>query len=112
MSGALGLGFSGGRVRIVPATGKIYDITHADTNEHSVTIPVGYPGNIKALYCRFSRIAGTGQLKMISTQGTPGMYITTQDNGLWFRAIDGLFYYSLSVANDDWDVFIYGYIAG
>ena len=99
-------------VRIVPASGKIYDITHADTNEHSVALPAGYPANTKAIIIRGVRVTGTGSFIMISTSGQSAYSwnFSQGGSGVWMRAADGLFYYSLSVANDDWDIHAIGYV--
>ena len=99
--------------RIVPASGQIYDITHADTNEHSVALPTGYPANTRAILVRTDRVGGTGSFRMRSVSGA-ATYITTAPgaHGLWIRASDGLFWYSLQTASDDWDIFANGYITG
>ena len=98
-------------IRIIPASGKIYDITHADTNEHSVALPAGYPANTKAIYITCFRLAGTGFFVPRSVSGMPGApRIATDFGGLWIRAVNGLFYYNLHTANDDWDIFSDGYI--
>ena len=103
-------------IRIVPASGKIYDITHADTNEHSVALPAGYPANTKALIIYPLRIAGTGHFATISVSGMPAAearrFNNNGEGGMWIRAVDGLFYYRLNVANDDWDIYSNGYITG
>ena len=96
--------YTAGKARVVPASGKIYDITHADTNEHSVALPAGYPANTKAILIRSTRMAGTGNIYLRSVSGQTGYLISSLWGGLWFRASDGLFYYNLSVANDDWDI--------
>jgi len=101
--------------RIVPASGKIYDITEADTNEHSVALPAGYPANTKALHISPRRIAGTGSLKIAGVQGNTAANhgtIASQNMGLWPRAVDGLFYYRLGTASDVWEIDIIGYFIG
>lgn len=103
------------RQRIVPGTGlKIYDITHADTNEHSVALPAGYPANTKALVVKANRIAGTGAFTVRSVSGVDGSgwTLNSYGSGTWLRAADGLFYYFISVAGDDWDIYAVGYITG
>jgi len=98
--------------RIVPAVGKIADITHADTNEHSMSLPAVYPANTRAIYIRCARIAGTGEFQVHSVSGDAGITQVTGRDVWWIRAADGLFYYALSVANDDWDIYADGYITG
>ena len=99
--------------RIVPATGKIADLTHADTNEHAMALPAGYPANTKAIYIKAVRIAGTGNFNMLSvTGGTVAGLISGAGTylGLWFRSAAGTWLYSLTVANDDWDIYAMGRI--
>jgi len=100
--------------RIVPTTGKIYDITHADTNEHTVALPATYPANTKAIIITGIRIAGTGYVRIKSVSGGTGYdsCLDVRFQYMWIRATDGLFYYNLSVANDDFDVYATGYVTG
>ena len=100
--------------RIVPASGKIYDITHADTDEHSVALPAGFPANTKSITIWVNRIAGAGSLmtRSVSGQAFSTWILATNQTGIWYRAIDGLFYYRLSIANDDFDVYAVAYITG
>jgi len=102
------------KLHIIPASGQIYDITHPDVNEHSVGLPVGYPANTRALLVMCTRMAGTGVIYLISTSGviSSRWTVSTGLAGVWVRAADGQFYHSLSVANDDWDLYAIGYIAG
>ena len=98
--------------RIVPATGKIYDITEADTNEHSVALPAGYPENTREILIHPERQSGSGNFRARSTSGDPHSAVTILNDyaGIWVRAAVGLFYYQLSTANDDWDIFAVRYI--
>ena len=110
--------------RNVPATGKIADITHADTDEHSLTLAQlnavyagTFPENTRVIYVGGTKIAGTGTLNLHSVSGQKGVTIVTSTAAyfyavLWYRAADGLFYYSQTVANDDWDVYALGYQTG
>jgi len=111
--------------RIPPASGKIADITHADTNEHSLTLaqlnavypPGNLPENTRVIYVGGTRIAGAGTLNLHSVSGQKGVTIVTGTAAyfyavLWYRAADGRFYYSQTVANDDWDVYILGFQTG
>ncbi len=104
----------GSAVRITPASGKIADITHADTAEHSMALPAGFPGNTRAILVLGNRIAGTGNfvLRSVSGVGIAGRLAHYSAHLWWVRAIDGLFYYNLTVANDDWDIYGVGYITG
>lgn len=94
-----------------PAFGKIYDITHADLNEHSVALPAGYPANTRALNIYAVRIAGTGVFRTLSVTGDlVGRSIITSTGGFWIRSVSGLFLYRLTAINDNWDIFCAGYI--
>ena len=108
------LKFQSEMTRIEPADGKIYDITHADTLEHSVGLPAGYPENTRAIIAVNARQAGTGFLRMRTTSGSssymPSVLGTT--HAFWVRAVDGQFYYRQTVANDDFDVYALGYLTG
>jgi len=105
--------YVGDRVcRVLPASGKIYDITEADTAEHSVALPAGYPANTRAIQIRAERVTGTGTFQPRSVSGQTGFAILNNGNAFWIRAADGLFYYNLGVANDDWDILAQGYITG
>jgi len=106
------LKFQSEMTRIVPATGKIYDLTHADTNEHTAALPSGYPANTKAIHVKAIRAAGTGSILLKSVTGGDAIILAHNAHGLWFRAANGSFYYELSVANDDWNIYATGYITG
>ena len=95
---------------VVPLSGKIADITHADTNEHSMALPTGYPANTKAIFIHPYRAAGTGQFRTNMVSGQDGPVIASNSGGAWIRATDGLFYYKLTIANDDWDIYADGRI--
>ena len=99
--------------RIVTGSGKIADITHADTNEHSMALPAGYPANTRAIIIRPERVTGTGLFICRQVTGiTFGWTIASAIGGVWVRAADGLFYYNLTVANDDWDIRVIAIITG
>ena len=100
---------SGPAVQILPTDGaKIADVTHADTVEHSMALPAGYPANTKAIIIRAARQAGTGSFRLYCPSGSFSYVLTSggaSSCGWWIRQADGLFHYSLSVANDDWDIY-------
>lgn len=104
--------------RIVPATGKIYDINESDTNQHSVALPSTAPPKTRAMLVQRERVSGTGNIEIVSVPGTTGsqlgLFITAYNSSgtIWIRANDGLFYYAQTVANDDFDVYVIGYITG
>lgn len=88
---------------------KIYDITHADTVEHTIALPAGAPTNTKYMLCRFTRPVGTGSFRTLSVSGGGIFSYTSNTCGIWPRAADGLFYYRISVNNDEWDIFCQAY---
>ena len=100
--------------RIAPASGKIYDLTQADVNEHAVALPGGYPANTRALVIMASRQAGTGNFRIISVTGDTvgGLLISNQGTAVWVRSASGDFLYRLTAINDDWDIYSIGYLTG
>jgi len=91
---------------------KIYDITHSDTDAHSVDLPVGYPENTVALIVSVIR-AGTGNLHLRPAALGTNMILGQNGWGMWLRSpADGKFHYALGTADDDWDVYSVGYITG
>jgi hypothetical protein len=100
--------------RIVPASGKIMDITHADTNEHAIALPAGFPANTRALLIMPSRQAGTSNFRILSVTGdTVGaILLSNQQCAVWVRSASGDFLYRLMAANDDWDIYCVGYLTG
>lgn len=99
-----------GNLRIFPyEDGKILDITHADTNEHTATMPAGIPSNCVAMYVVPYRIGGTGQWAFRSVSGGNDDICNSNESVVWFRAANGNWYYRLTVANDDWDIYCWGY---
>lgn len=107
----------GARIRdntkVVPHGPKIADITHADILEHSLTpAALGLPDNVTAIYYWGIRMGGAGAFEAKSASGGPVFPIGSGSGSMWFKAADGLFYYELSVANDDWDIYAVGYLYG
>jgi len=102
---------SGNLVAITPTScDKIYDITHADTDPHSVNLPASCPANTSALVVTVQR-TGSGNLYLRSGSLGCNMILGQNGWGLWLRSItDGKFHYGLGTANDDWDVYLIGYI--
>ena len=98
--------------RIVPDSGKIYDITHADTLEHTVSLPSGYPENTRAIIISPLRVSGTGTFLISSVSGGQVTEATSYRQMTWIRASDGLFYYKLLTSGDDWDIHSAGYMTG
>lgn len=104
----------------VSYNGKIADITHADTLTHLLTLANGagtgaIAGETRkniALIISSYRMAGTGNLRVYPNEGA-GLRYTNSD----YSATDCVIangtqrlQYSLSVANDDFDLYCWGYI--
>ena len=90
---------------------QIADITHADTDEHTLTpTALGVPENTKCLFVKVYRASGTGTLEILMETG--GRQASLPVGGLtpWPISEDGTFRYKLSVANDDFDVYGFGYL--
>jgi len=90
---------------------KIADITHADVNEHTLTpAALGLPANTVAILMKADRIVGTGNLNVRTVAAGAAMTFINGDEMFWPVDNTGVFRYSLSVANDDWDIGCYGYM--
>lgn len=112
----------GPRHLFVPYNAKIADITHADILKHTLTLAngagtgaiAGETRTIVAIYLVQIIDAGTGFLHYYCNEGVD--YITTGVNGemvpIWvlLLARSQRVQYSLSVVNDDWDVYCVGYV--
>lgn len=97
-------------VKVFPVDGKIADLTHADTLEHTITnTTMGLDESTVAIEIYVVRIGGTGKFQISSVSGGARNGITTLNHAIWFKALDGLYYYRLNVAGDDWDIFGQGY---
>jgi len=99
----------------IPYNGKIADITHADTNKHFLDLETALTETRKIIGimgCAV-RVAGTGDFWVYANEGTTqAVYGTTQYNRGLMVIADGTqrLQYSLTVANDDFDFFCYGYV--
>lgn len=95
-----------------PYNGKIADITHADTNKHEITLAaLGLPDNAKVLILGFTRISGTGSLQFYPNEGA--QLVKTAGTSAHFSTcvaiINERLQYDLQVANDDFDLYCFGY---
>jgi hypothetical protein len=113
-------GLSGQQI-FVAYNGKIADITHADTNQHTLELAnpagtgaiAGETRKIVMVHVIPARIAGTGSFYVYPNEGAQFV-----DLGNWFysRGITIIandsqrLQYSLSVANDDFDLYCFGYV--
>jgi hypothetical protein len=98
----------------VPKNGKIADITHADVNDHTLNLATALSEtrNIIALVLSCIRISGTGTMYGYPNEGaTPVVVPLYSASGLVIIK-DGLnrLKYYLSVANDDFDLYCFGYV--
>lgn len=86
------------------------EITHADATEHSLTCAdIGVPEHTTVLYFYLTRSVGVGDLEIKSSSGGTVQPINDDECALWFKAVDGNFYYELETANDDVNCEIMGY---
>jgi hypothetical protein len=104
----------------VPYNGKIADITHADTNKHTLTLAnaggtgaiAGETRKIISLELMAERTGGTGGFAAYANEGVKVFYLDGW-NAIKFVVIkDGTqrLQYALTVANDDWDLYCFGYV--
>ena len=105
----------------IPYNAKIADITHADTNKHTLELAnaagtgaiAGETRKIVMVGLRAIRIAGTGSLNVWPNEGAFRAYIVT-DGGSTTECVlaagTNRLQYSLTVANDDWDLYCIGYV--
>lgn len=92
-------------------TAKVADITHADLNEHSVDLSAFVGSNGCAILVRTQRVAGTGTFNVLSNTGDAIPYAYSQNGShLVAPVTNGVLYYKLSVINDDWDLYLGGYM--
>jgi hypothetical protein len=112
-------GLSGQQI-FVPYNGKIADIKEADTNKHTLELAnaggtgaiAGETRKIIAVIVKASRIAGTGNLNAYPNEGATLLQIGLQSGGAVIVIADNMqrLQYALSVANDDWDLYCFGYV--
>lgn len=104
-----------GQVVFVPYSGKIADITHADTNKHTLDLATALSESRKiiAVQAGANRISGTGVLRLYTNEGTYSSLQGAYPHTMPFTVIaDGTqrLQYDLTVANDDFDLYCWGYI--
>ncbi len=105
-----------GQQIIVPYNDKIADITHADTNKHFLDLAAALSETRKIISIKVAhkRIAGTGKIYFYPNEGTD-LVITSSGDASTDRNViiaDGTnrIQYRLFVANDDFDLYFYGYV--
>jgi hypothetical protein len=103
------------RTLFVPFNGKIADITHADTNKHTLDLAaaLGETRKIISIFFKGNRIAGTGYFNTFPNEGVTELVWATGGAGcIAYILKDNTqeMQYVLTVANDDWDIYCYGYV--
>jgi len=100
----------------VPYNAKIADITHADTNKHTLALDTALSETrtIIAILVSHVRQGGTGDFYIYPNEGTDFTYSSNLYKGdsqlIIIAAGTQRLQYGLSVANDDWDLYCWGYI--
>ena len=99
-----------------PMAEKIADLTHADANKHTITLSaLGIPDNAVAVLVWGKRITGTGQLYAYPLEGAEPIRIGMAGDvgGTYYLQLvpvaNARLEYALTVANDDWDLWCFGY---
>lgn len=99
-------------IGFTPYNAKVADITHADTNKHTITLAeLGLPANAVALLLQANRVSGTGSLRGYPNEGVYPLYLGqgSIQPGIVFGIINERLEYDLTVINDDWDLLCMGY---
>jgi len=98
----------------VPYNGKIADITHADTNKHTLDLATALSETRKIIEVELAtnRIAGTGTFYPYPNEGATRSEIISpyRGDGVVIANATQRLQYSLSAANDDWDLYCLGYV--
>ena len=107
------------RHEFVPYNGKIADITEADTNTHTLTLANGAGSGaistetrmIVSVRLKPSRVSGTGNFLCYPNEGVyTYTFSTTEEGEVGVAAGSQRLQYALSVVNDDWDLYCFGYV--
>jgi len=100
----LGMNFYGYNGRIAT------NLTEADTAKHYLDLSAYVPKNCVAIIVYASRVSGTGGLNVYPHEGTFGLKIGSGEEFCHLIAIKNQrLQYSLTVANDVWNIFMFGY---
>jgi hypothetical protein len=100
----LGMNFYGHNEKIVAG------LTEADTLRHYLDLSAYVPKNCVAIIIYASRVTGTGNLVVFPYEGTHGLKIGSGEEFCHVVAIKNQrLQYSLTVANDVWNIFMFGY---
>lgn len=96
-------------LNFTPYNGKIADITEADTNKHTFDISAYVPANCLAIIIACVRMAGTGSLFFYPNEETNYVLGNGRTQQFTIAIITQRLQYSLNVANDDFDLYMFGY---
>ena len=106
----------------VPYNAKIADITHADTNLHTLTLAngagtgaiAGETRKIIGVIVTTVRAAGTGFFRVFPNEGAnhanPNAVVNYLQGLIIIANGTQRLQYNLSVINDDWDLYCLGYV--
>lgn len=98
----------------VPYNSKIADITHADTNKHTIDLasPLAETRNIIGVLLYAQRISGSGSINAYPNEGTYTGYLGSTVIPCLIIISPGTnrLQYALNQSNDDWDLYCIGYI--
>jgi len=105
----------------VPYNGKIADITHADTNKHTLTLANaagtgaigGETRKVTMVITQTNRIAGAGSLLLYPNEGTVLVETDLLASALYPIVIANgtqRLQYALTVAGSDFDLYCMGYV--
>ncbi len=105
-------GLAGGVV-FVPYNGKIADIYESDTNKHTLNLatPLSETRQIIGLYVGAIRVTGTASLGFYPNEGSSRLssYSLTEGHLVIIASGTQRLQYNQNAANDDWDLFCFGY---
>ena len=99
---------------IVPYNGKIADITHADTNKHTLDLVTALAETRKIISISVGalRIFGTGGFNTYPNEGVTensSQFLHTHSKTVIILGGANRLQYKLTVANDDFDIYCFGY---
>jgi len=103
----LGMNFYRSNMKLVAG------LTATDTAKHLYDISAYVPKNTVAILLMAVRTAGTGNLRVFPDEGVIDIYIDSAAVGTQIAQLIGIknqrFQYALTVANDTFDVYMFGY---
>uniref|UniRef100_A0A6H1ZW71 Uncharacterized protein n=1 Tax=viral metagenome TaxID=1070528 RepID=A0A6H1ZW71_9ZZZZ len=111
----ISVGGLAGRQIFVPYNAKIADINEADTNKHTLNLETALSETRKiiALIAMTSRVSGSSVFWVYPNEGTTGIdLVATLRYGstLIIKDATQRLQYSQGFANDDWDLYCFGYV--